>query len=64
MPRQVAMFVARKYGKFSFPEIGFSFGGKDHSTAIHACKKIENQLTENPTLKNAVNKILGALGIG
>lgn len=64
MPRQMAMFVARKYGKFSFPEIGFSFGGKDHSTAIHACKKIENQLTENPILKNAINKILGALGIG
>lgn len=64
MPRQVAMFVARKYGKFSFPEIGFSFGGKDHSTAIHACKKIEKHLEENPTLKNAVNKILGTLGIG
>ena len=64
MPRQMAMFVARKYGKFSFPEIGFSFGGKDHSTAIHACKKIEGQLAESPVLKNAINKMLSSLGVG
>lgn len=48
LPRQVAMYLARTYGKFSYPEIGSSFGGKDHTTAIHAVKKIETHLKENP----------------
>jgi chromosomal replication initiator protein len=63
LPRQVAMYLAREYGKVSYPEIGASFGGKDHSTVIHAFKKIEKGLGENPEIKMAVHKIKGVLGI-
>ena len=64
LPRQIAMFIAREYGKFSFPEIGSAFGGKDHSTAIHAVKKIEKLLSEDKELKNRVNKIINRLSVG
>ncbi len=63
MPRQIAMYLARQYGGFSFPEIGSSFGGKDHSTAIHAVKKIEKELKENSEIKNAVKSLKQNLGI-
>jgi chromosomal replication initiator protein len=41
-PRQIAMSLARELTTMSLPEIGNSFGGKDHSTVIHACKTISN----------------------
>lgn len=63
LPRQVAMFISREYGRFSYPEIGSSFGGKDHSTAIHACKKIEKELKENQEIKGAVKALKQNLGI-
>jgi len=62
-PRQVAMYISRMCGKFSYPEIGSSFGGKDHSTAIHAVKKIERDLLEKPELKHAVRAIKQSLGV-
>ena len=40
-PRQVAMSLARELTDLSFPEIGQSFGGRDHTTVLHACNKIE-----------------------
>ncbi|MBI5642342.1 MAG: chromosomal replication initiator protein DnaA [Deltaproteobacteria bacterium] len=63
LPRQVAMYIARTFGTFSFPEIGAAFGGKDHSTAIHAVKKIEKDLKENPEIKHAVKTLKQNLGI-
>ncbi len=62
-PRQIAMYLARTYGKFSFPEIGSAFGGKDHSTAIHSVKKIEKELKEDPEVKQAVKAIKQSLGV-
>jgi chromosomal replication initiator protein len=63
LPRQVAMFLAREYGSFSFPEIGSAFGGKDHSTAIHAVKKITRELKEDTDLKSSVRSIKKTLGV-
>ncbi len=63
LPRQVAMYLAREYGKFSYPEIGYYFGGKDHSTAIHAVKKIEKELERDPDLKSSIKVIKGFLGV-
>jgi chromosomal replication initiator protein len=40
-PRHVAMYLARKHTSLSLPEIGRNFGGKDHTSVIHAVKKIE-----------------------
>ncbi len=53
-PRQIAMYLAKKISKASYPEIGQKFGGKDHSTVIHAVKKIERKITEDPEFKNNV----------
>ena len=39
-PRQIAMYLARELTSHSFPEIGETFGGRDHTTVINACKRI------------------------
>jgi chromosomal replication initiator protein len=49
-PRQIAMYLLREELKASFPFIGRKFGGKDHTTAIHAWKKISKELKNNENL--------------
>jgi len=56
-PRQVAMFLLRKELKYSFPAIARKFGGKDHTTAIYAFKKIEKENEENSKLTDELNLI-------
>jgi len=56
-PRQIAMTLSRELTTMSLPEIGNSFGGKDHSTVIHACKTIAALRTSNTTI-DADYKIL------
>src|SRR5262249_26836605 len=46
-PRQIAMYLARKLCKASFPELGQKFGGKDHTTVLSACRKIESLIQED-----------------
>lgn len=57
LPRQVAMYLARKLTSASFPEIGEKFGGKDHTTVIHAVQKIERLLQLDSPLRNTVGTI-------
>jgi len=57
VPRQVAMYLSRKYTSTSFPAIGSKFGGRDHSTVIHATKTIEKKLKEDTQMQNAVEKL-------
>lgn len=57
-PRQIAMFLSREMTELSFPEIGEHFGGKDHTTVLHAYNKIKNELTENMVLKDRIHKIV------
>ena len=45
------MFLLREETKFSFPEIGQKLGGRDHSTVIHACEKIRNDMSVDEPLK-------------
>lgn len=54
LPRQIAMYLCRKHVKSSFPEIGYKFGGKDHSTVVHACSKIQGVLLTDHVLKEQV----------
>ena len=56
-PRQTAMSLARELTTLSLPEIGNAFGGKDHSTVIHACKMISNLRASDTTI-DADYKIL------
>lgn len=57
LPRQIAMYLSRKHTDESFPKIGSEFGGKDHSTVIHSCDKIEKESKKNKELKNIIEKL-------
>jgi chromosomal replication initiator protein len=54
-PRQVAMYLLRKENNMSFPSIGEYFGGRDHTTAMHACEKIEKLLEHDEELGQEIN---------
>jgi chromosomal replication initiator protein len=54
MPRQIAMYLIRQETQASLLEIGQLFGGRDHSTVLHACEKIERAVNLNPTLRREV----------
>ena len=56
-PRQIAMFLCKGLTSFSYPEIGKAFGGKDHTTIIHAVKKIEALLKSDERLRKEVNDL-------
>ena len=60
-PRMVAMYLCRMLTDQSFPRIGLEFGGRDHSTVIHAVDKIEEDLKENGQLKEIINEIKSKL---
>jgi len=60
-PRQIAMYLCRQLTTYSYPEIGEYFGGKDHSTVIHAIKKIEAELESNTSLKQSIKNIKNTL---
>lgn len=61
LPRQICMYLTRKFTKMSFPEIGSHFGGKDHSTIIYAVKKIKRQLDHDKDIKSTVDNIINKL---
>jgi chromosomal replication initiator protein len=61
LPRHIAMFLIRKYTGMGFKEIGQCFGGKDHTTVMHGCTKIEQQIETNREIRDAVESIQNSL---
>ncbi|SKC88870.1 chromosomal replication initiator protein DnaA [Maledivibacter halophilus] len=57
-PRQIAMYLSRELTDLSLPKIGEEFGGRDHTTVIHAYDKISKDINTNSDFKNRVDKIL------
>jgi chromosomal replication initiator protein len=57
MPRQIAMFLAKSLTLRSLPEIGKRFGGRDHTTVLHAVRKIDKLSTTNPALKDELDML-------
>ncbi|MBV9113438.1 MAG: chromosomal replication initiator protein DnaA [Hyphomicrobiales bacterium] len=53
-PRQIAMYLSKTLTLRSLPEIGRRFGGRDHTTVLHAVRKIEGLIGENPSLKDEI----------
>lgn len=60
-PRQIAMFLIRKYTSLGFKEIGHYFGGRDHTTIMHACREIEKKIESDREIKDAVESIQNLL---
>ena len=56
-PRQIAMYICKSITSFSYPEIGKAFGGKDHTTVMHAVKKIEGLLLVDQKLKKQLYEL-------
>lgn len=61
VPRQICMYLARKLTPSSLKQIGAYFGACDHTTVMHACKKVERTLKEDAVLCGAVKQIQAAL---
>ena len=60
-PRQIAMYLTRELTDLSLPKIGDEFGGRDHTTVIHACEKIITDLGSDNHLKNKIDGIIEEL---
>jgi chromosomal replication initiator protein len=57
VPRQVGMYLARQLTGLSLGQIGAYFGGRDHSTVLHACRKVEQALARDAALSGAVRQL-------
>jgi len=57
LPRQIAMYICREMTGLSLPVIGMEFGGRDHTTVLHSCKKITNLVERDRHLRNIVSEI-------
>jgi len=60
-PRQIAMYIARDITEYSTTELGFEFGGRDHTTVMHACQKIEERLKLDPNLESTIQSLVRAI---
>ncbi|WP_353094605.1 chromosomal replication initiator protein DnaA [Tissierella praeacuta] len=60
-PRQIAMYLTRELTDLSLPKIGEEFGGRDHTTVIHAYDKISTDINENSELKRKIDEIVKEL---
>ncbi|MFP4560026.1 MAG: chromosomal replication initiator protein DnaA [Thiohalorhabdus sp.] len=56
-PRQVAMALAKQLTDHSLPEIGDAFGGRDHTTVLYGCRKVEERQREDPRLREDLNNL-------
>ena len=60
-PRQVAMALSKELTEHSLPEIGDAFGGRDHTTVLHACRKIEELCETDGRIREDKAKLLRSL---
>ena len=60
-PRQIAIYLAKTLTTSSLPEIGRSFGGRDHTTALYAVRKVERLCEDNPSLKGDIRSLQRSL---
>ena len=60
-PRQIAMYLCRNVAQMSLPQIGKDFGKRDHTTVMHACNKIEQEIKENSNTKLIVESVKNIL---
>ena len=56
-PRQLIMYLLRQDFNVSYPSIGEKLGGRDHTTVIHSCKKIEDEIKKDNLLEQEIEQI-------
>ncbi|MCM8763910.1 MAG: chromosomal replication initiator protein DnaA [Candidatus Omnitrophica bacterium] len=61
VPRQIAMYLARELTTCSLTSIAEEFGGKDHTTVIHACKKVKSSIERDENIRAIVNKLINMI---
>jgi chromosomal replication initiator protein len=61
LPRQVGMYLSRQLTGLSLQQIGAYFGGRDHSTVLHACHKVEEVMAQDASLSGVVRQLRGQL---
>ena len=59
-PRQIAMYITRDLTEYSTTEVGREFGGRDHTTVMHACQRVESRMKTDPTLEPTLNHLVRA----
>ena len=57
-PRQIAMYLSRELTDISLPQIGTFFGGRDHTTVMHACNKVMDERKSNKQVDNTISKLI------
>ena len=60
-PRQIAMALAKELTSHSLPEIGVAVGGRDHTTVLHACRKIKELVEKDQKIRTDYMNLLGIL---
>jgi chromosomal replication initiator protein len=63
VPRQIAMYLSRKFTNASLLEIGEKFGGKDHSTVLHSIKKVEEKISKENSFKEIIENLKGRINV-
>ena len=63
-PRQMAMYLARELTDATLPAIGRAFGGRNHTTVLHACRRTAEKMAADPEAEAAVRRLVEALGPG
>ena len=63
-PRQVAMYLSRQLTDYSLPRLGEAFGGRDHTTVLHACDKIEKEMAKDRELAMVIEQLTEKLRKG
>ena len=63
LPRQITMYLLRNELNLAYDQIGKEFGGKNHTTVIHACEKIDARLKKDKNLLRDVNSIKKEMGL-
>ena len=57
-PRQIAMYIAREMTDLSTTDLGMEFGGRDHTTVMHACNLIKGQIRDDTTLNYKIQQLM------
>ena len=63
VPRQIAMYLSRKFTNASLLEIGEKFGGKDHSTVLHSIKKVEEKISKENSFNEIIENLMGKINV-